>query len=149
MFESYLADGRLYREGRGVAKDARKTYQWCVRAIVADQYTNQAALMIFDGPSDVVDAIPAEERLQWDKTAFDGGVMLAGLRIAETYEKGRGTPRNPLEAAYWYSMVVSRSPFENKRTEAQEGLARLAPELTPAQHATLRQRLLAQNLYYY
>jgi hypothetical protein len=149
MFESYLAAARLYREGRGVPKDARKTYQWSVRAITADQYGDQAALMIFDGPSDVVQTIPAEERLQWDKTAFSGGVMLAGLRIAEAYEQGLGIPRDPLEAAYWYSLVVAKTPFQSKRYEAQEGLKRLAPLLTPAQHATLRRRMLVENLYYY
>jgi hypothetical protein len=139
---AYLAVAHLYAEGQGVAKDMNEAYRWLKRAIASEAFKYPAMAELVWGLDDRYAGIPAEDKVYWARRAADDNHDASRLRLGRYYERGEGTPADPAEAAYWYTMAIATHE-PALVPEAQAGLQRVMVTLTPAQREAVRRRVVA------
>jgi TPR repeat protein len=104
--EAQYALATLYKEGRGVAKDAREAARWMGTAAAAD-YTDaqvEYAIALFNGNGVGKDEAGAAALLL---RAARKGSPIAQNRLAQVFASGRGLPADPVEAIKWH--IVSKA----------------------------------------
>jgi TPR repeat protein len=140
---------RLYAQGRGVAKDPAKAYHWYGRAAISDQYASEALTEIVKGlaAGQFAQNRP-QEAVGWYQRALNGNSQLARLQLATAYEQGKGIGKDPVEAAFYYS-VAARATDDAHAKPAAAGLKRVLATLTSAQRTALRERFLGHTFRYY
>jgi hypothetical protein len=146
---AYVALAHLYGTGKGVRQDRAMAFHWLAMASSNSDFETIALTEIVKGLDDgTYTTARPEDTAGWYMRAAQKGNELGRLRLAGLYERGQGLAQNPLEAAYWYTMVAATGGAEG-RMEAKEGMKRVSPTLTPAQHAMLRQRVMGTSYTYF
>jgi TPR repeat protein len=105
--EAMLNLGILYKEGRGVTKDASAALMWWQRAYsqttATPEATRLAAAMnigiVYQGGAGITE--DDREAAIWFRRAAEGGNPFAQGILARLYAEGRGVPKDPSEAEKW------------------------------------------------
>jgi TPR repeat protein len=118
--------GFMYRNGRGVPKDAAQAVQWYRAAAEQNDAMAQfkLGLMCFHGegvPKDNVQAV------KWYRAAAEQGLVEAQNMLGVMYDLGRGVPKNDTQAAKWYRAAAEQGYIDSreylKNLAKQPGLA--------------------------
>jgi TPR repeat protein len=141
----------MYERGRGVAQDYAEAVRWYRKAAeqghanaqfnLGNMYSNlqfNLGNMYFDGrgvPQDYAEAV------RWYQKAADQGVPEAQFNLGLMYERGRGVPRDSVEAYMRMSLAVSLATGDVQKKFAEER-ALVAKKMTAKQivEAQLRAR---------
>jgi uncharacterized protein len=92
--------GMLYKNGKGVAADAKTAVEWFTRAAGAGHTAAMVELAVaeFNGKGVERDRDTA---IKWFRAAAERGNAVAQNRLAQILARGMGTPISLGEAAYW------------------------------------------------
>lgn len=108
--------GKIYGNGRGVARDYAAAFRWChAAAEKGDSEAEYAVGYSYDTGTGVKQDIP--EAIRWYQKAADQNDRRAQHTIAGMYYDGRGMERDWTKAAVWY-----RRAAENGLPRAQYDL---------------------------
>jgi len=97
--------GLMYRNGRGVEKDAAKAFSWYARAaeLGFDRAQANVASMYMKGEGVQQDYVKAAE---WFTRAAQQGHVISQYNLGLMYELGRGVERSQSKALAWYNLAA-------------------------------------------
>lgn len=124
----------LYRDGEGVARDFVEARGWLEKAAAGgcDEARNDLGRFLLQGVGGAPDrdrAVALFERAAQTSRA-------AMYNLGMVHERGLGRPKNPVEAAAWYSVAALR-----KEQGAEEARMRVAASLDQQQLALVKARV--------
>jgi TPR repeat protein len=117
--ETYV--GRMYAEGRGVARDGFEAARWYRKAAEQGQ---PFAEMVLGAMYYSRQPPNYKEAAKWYRKAADHGLVLAQYVLGSMYEQGQGVPLDLAEAAKWYSTAIKNAPADAEYLKGQSMRAR-------------------------
>jgi len=134
--------GAMYSLGQGVVRDDVEAVRWYRKSAEQGFALAQSNLgaMYAEGRGIAQDGA---EAVRWYSKAAEQGLAEAQYNLGELYELGKGVPRDGAEAYYWFALAATVEPAGEVHDEAVKSRDRVAAQLTAAQVAETKNRVLA------
>ena len=116
--------GLFFKDGTGVAKDAREMVSWYRRSADAGAAAAQYIVGVCYAQGDGVDA-DALEAVRWYRRAAVAGHAAAQYFLGGCYERGTGVAADALQAAVWYERAAAAAGDPPGAPQAHAALVRL------------------------